>query len=143
MATIPGIPAHIRLEFVTPEKSIVHEDMDEIELPGEEGYLGVLPGHAPTLVAMKQGELWYRRGTEKKYAFVADGFAEILPDRVAVLAQIAERAEDINVERAEAAKRRAQDVLARPVPDIDAELARIALIRALMRLNVSQRVRRH
>jgi F-type H+-transporting ATPase subunit epsilon len=143
MATIPGIPAHIRLEFVTPERSIVHEDVDEVEIPGEEGYLGVLPGHAPTLVAMKPGELWYRRGGDKKYAFVGSGFAEILPDRVAILAQIAERAEDIDVERAEAAKRRAQDTLARPQSDIDAEVARIALIRAITRLGVSQRVRRH
>jgi F-type H+-transporting ATPase subunit epsilon len=143
MATIPGIPKHLRLEFVTPEKAIVHDDVDEVEVPGESGYFGVLPGHAPTLAAMKPGELWYRRGAEKRYAFIVRGFAEILPDRVAILAQVAERAEDIDVERAEAAKRRAQDRLARPTSDVDAERARIALLRAIARLNVSQLARRH
>jgi F-type H+-transporting ATPase subunit epsilon len=143
MATIPGIPQHLRLEFVTPEKAIVHDDVDEVEVPGEAGYFGVLPGHAPTLAVMQPGELWYRRGTEKRYAYVVRGFAEILPDRVAILAQVAERAEDIDVQRAEAAKRRAQDRLARPTSDVDAERARIALLRAISRLNVSQRARRH
>jgi F-type H+-transporting ATPase subunit epsilon len=143
MATFPPIPKHLRLEFVTPEKAIVHDDVDEVEVPGEGGYFGVLPGHAPTLAAMKPGELWYRRGNEKFYAYVVRGFAEVLPDRVAILAQVAERAEDIDVQRAEAAKRRAEDRLARAATDMDAERARIALIRSLGRLNVSQRARRH
>jgi F-type H+-transporting ATPase subunit epsilon len=143
MSTPPGIPKHLRLEFVTPEKAIVHDDVDEVEVPGEAGYFGVLPGHAPTLAVMKPGELWYRRGNEKFYAFVVRGFAEVLPDRVAILAQVAERAEDIDVERAEAAKRRAQDRLAKAATDVDAERARIALIRSLGRLHVSQRARRH
>jgi F-type H+-transporting ATPase subunit epsilon len=112
-------------------------------VPGDGGYFGVLPGHAPTLAAMKPGELWYRRGNEKFYAYVVRGFAEVLPDRVAILAQVAERAEDIDVQRAEAAKRRAEDRLARAATDMDAERARIALIRSLGRLNVSQRARRH
>ena len=134
-----AIPAHIRLEFVTPERALVHEDVDEVEIPGEDGYFGVLPGHAPLLAALQPGELWYRRGAEKKYAFIAGGFAEVLPDRVAILAQIAEKAEDIDIQRAEASKRRAEDRLARPTADMDAERARVALLRSLMRLQVSAR----
>lgn len=136
-----ALPKHLRLEFVTPERAVVHEDVDEVEVPGDEGYFGVLPGHAPMLAALKTGELWYRKGTEKQYAFVAGGFAEVLPDRVAILAQVAEKAEDIDVQRAEASKRRAEDRLAKPSTEMDADRARVALIRALTRLNISQRAR--
>jgi ATP synthase F1 epsilon subunit len=94
-----AIPKHLRLEFVTLERAIVHDDVDEVELPGEEGYIGVLPGHAPLLAALKTGEMWYRKGTERKYAFLAAGFVEIVPDRVSVLAEVAERAEDIDLAR--------------------------------------------
>ncbi len=134
-------PRHFRLEFVTPERAIVHEDVDEVEAPGEEGYFGVLPGHAPMLAALRTGVLWYRRGAEKTYAFVAGGFAEVLPDRVTILAQVAERAEEIDIQRAEAAKRRAEESLARPTPEMDYERARVALLRALTRLQVSRHVR--
>jgi F-type H+-transporting ATPase subunit epsilon len=136
-----ALPKHLRLEFVTPERAIVHEDVDEVEIPGEEGYFGVLPGHAPLLAALRTGELWYRKGTEKRYAFVDRGFAEVLPERVAILAQIGERAEEIDVQRAEAAKRRAEERLARPVTDMDFERARVALLKALARLQVSRQVR--
>ena len=78
--------------------------MDEVEIPGAEGYFGVLPGHTPLLAALAVGELWYRKGQEKTYLAIAFGFAEVLPDRVTILAQLAERAEDIDVERAEAAR---------------------------------------
>ena len=134
-------PRHLTLEFVTPERAIVHDDVDEVELPGEEGYIGVLPGHAPLLAAVKTGEMWYRKGTERKYAFIAGGFAEIVPDRVSILAQVAERAEDIDLARAEASKRRAEERLARPSSEVDYERARIALLRALTRLQVSTRHR--
>jgi F-type H+-transporting ATPase subunit epsilon len=137
-----AIPTHIRLEFVTPERALVHEDVDEVEIPGEDGYFGVLPGHAALLAALQPGELWYRRGNEKYYAFVAGGFAEVLPDRVAILAQVAEKAEEIDVQRAEAAKRRAEDKLARPTMDMDAERARVELLRAIVRLQVSGRSQR-
>ena len=90
-----ALPRHLRLEFVTPERAIVHDEVDEVELPGEEGFFGVLPGHAPLLAALRTGPMWYRKGAEKRYAFIDSGFAEVLPDRVAVLAQVAERAEDI------------------------------------------------
>ena len=123
-----AIPPHLRLEFVTPERALVHEDVDEVEIPGEDGYFGVLPGHAPLLAALQPGELWYRRGGERHFAFVAGGFAEVLPDRVA-----------IDIQRAEASKRRAEDRLARPTSDLDTARARVALLRSLMRLQVSAR----
>ncbi len=137
-----AIPRHLTLEFVTPERAIVHEDVDEVELPGEEGFFGVLPGHAPLLAALKTGPMWYRQGGEKRFAFIGSGFAEVLPDRVSVLAQVAERAEDIDTPRAEAAKRRAEERLGRPpVGDFDAERARIALLRAITRLQVARQSR--
>jgi F-type H+-transporting ATPase subunit epsilon len=137
-----AIPKTLRLEFVTPERALAHEDVDEVELPGEEGYMGILPGHAPLLAALRTGEMWYRKGGERHYAFVDGGFAEVLPDRVSILAQVAERAEDIDYDRAEAAKRRAEQELQGPVADMDFERARIALLRALTRLQVSEHRRR-
>ena len=136
-----SIPKHLQLQFVTPERAIVHDDVDEVEIPGEEGYFGVLPGHEPLLATLRAGELWYRKGTEKTYAFVAAGFVEVLPDRVAIMAQAAEKADEIDVQRAEAAKRRAEERLARPTSDMDFERARIALIRAISRLQVSRHSR--
>lgn len=133
---------HFRLEFVTPERALAHDEVHEVELPGEAGYVGILPGHAPMLVALRTGEMWYRKAGERHYAFIAGGFAEVLPDRVSILAQVAERAEDIDLERAEAAKRRAEERLGRAkVADFDAERARIALIKALTRLQVSRHIR--
>ena len=140
-----AIPTKIRLEFVTPERAIVHDEVDELQLPGEEGFLGILPGHTPMLVSLKVGEMWYRKGAEKFYGFVGFGFAEILPDRVTILARIAEKADDIDLERAEAAKRRAEERLAAvsrsPVTEMDYERARLALLRAISRLQVSQHSR--
>jgi F-type H+-transporting ATPase subunit epsilon len=138
-----ALPTKVLLEIVTPDKSLVREDVDEVELPGSEGYLGVLPGHTPLLTTLKVGELWYRTGTEKHYLAIAFGFAEVLPDRVTILAQIAERAQDIDIERAEAAKRRAEERLAAAtaVPDMDFERARIAMMKSLIRLQVASRAR--
>ena len=136
-----AIPKHIRLEFVTPERAIAHEDVDEVELPGVEGFFGVLPGHAPLLAALRTGEMWYRKGKETTHAFVAGGFAEVVGDRVSILAPIAERAEDIDLARAEAAKRRAEERLAKPMTDVDFERARIALLRAISRLQIAKQTR--
>jgi F-type H+-transporting ATPase subunit epsilon len=137
-----AIPKHIRLEFVTPERAVVHDDVDEIELPGEEGHFGVLPGHAPLLAALRTGPMWYRKGTETRHAFVDGGFVEVLPDRVSVLAQVAERAEDIDLARAEASKRRAEGRLTQSsAADIDSARARVALLRAVTRLNVTRQGR--
>lgn len=137
-----AIPKHLRLEFVTPAQALAHDEVDEVELPGEDGFFGVLPGHAPMLAALKIGVMWYRKGTETRYAFVDGGFAEVLADRVSILAQVGERAEDIDVARAEAAKRRAEEQLARPTAvDFDAERARIAILRAVTRIQVSRYTR--
>ena len=136
-----ALPTKISLEIVTPERSLVTAQVDELQLPGSEGYFGVLPGHAPMLTTLKIGEMWYRIGQEKFHLAIAFGFAEVLPDRVTVLAQIAERAEEIDIARAEAAKRRAEERHAKPSPDIDMERARVALMKALVRLQVAARAR--
>ena len=135
------IPNSLALEIVTPDRSIVSQQVDEVELPGADGYFGVLPGHTPLLSSLQVGELWYRTGEEKHYLAVAFGFAEVLPDRVTVLAQIAERAQDIDVARAESAKNRAEERVARPQPEMDFERARVALLKALTRLQVASRAR--
>jgi F-type H+-transporting ATPase subunit epsilon len=136
-----AIPAKLTLEVVTPDKLLIREEVDEVQLPGAEGYFGVLPGHTPLLATLKIGELWYRTGQERTYLAIAGGFVEVLPERVTVLAQIAERAEAIDVERAGAAKRRAEERLARPAVDMDVERARIALLKSLIRIQVASRAR--
>jgi F-type H+-transporting ATPase subunit epsilon len=136
-----AIPAQLLLEVVTPDRALAREEVDEVQAPGAEGYFGILPGHAPLLATLKVGELWYRIGAERHFPAIAGGFVEVLPDRVTVLAQIAERAQDIDVTRAEAARARAEERLARPSPDIDLERARIALMKSLIRLQVATRVR--
>jgi F-type H+-transporting ATPase subunit epsilon len=134
------LPTHIDLQIVTPDRLVVRERVDEVEIPGSEGYFGVLPGHTPLLAALSVGELWYRKGEEKTYLAIAFGFAEVLPDSVTILAQLAEKAEEIDPERAEAARARAAELLAGPAIDIDYELARIALTKSLSRLQVSSRI---
>ena len=136
-----AIPTKIALELVTPDRALVREDVDEVQVPGSEGYFGVLPGHTPLLATMKPGEFWYRVGSEKFYLSVAGGFVEVLPERVTVLAQVAERAEDIDVARAEAARKRAEERVSRQAPDIDFERARFALQKSLIRLQVASRAR--
>jgi F-type H+-transporting ATPase subunit epsilon len=135
-----ALPSHIDLEIVTPDKLLVREQVDEVEVPGSEGYFGVLPGHTPLLASLAVGELWYRKGQEKTYLSVAFGFAEVLPDRVTILAQIAERAEDIDPARAEEARKRAETRLAQPKAEVDYERARAALVKSLTRLQVSSRI---
>ena len=136
-----AIPSHLALEIVTPDRLIVHETVDEVEIPGSEGYLSVLPGHTPLLTMLQLGELWFRRGEERFYLSIAFGFAEVLPGQVRILAQMAERAEEIDVARAEAAERRARERLASPVVDMDFERARIAMMKSLMRLQVASKSR--
>jgi F-type H+-transporting ATPase subunit epsilon len=131
-----ALPTRLTLEIVTPDRSLVREEVDEVQLPGSEGYFGVLPGHTPLLSMLMVGELWYRSGRDKRYLAVAGGFVEVLPDRVTVLAQVGERAEDIDVARADAAKRRAEERLATPI-DVDVNRARHALARALVRIRVA------
>ena len=135
-----ALPTHIDLQIVTPERMIVQEQVDEVQIPGSEGYFGVLPGHTPLLASLAVGELWYRKGTEKTYLSIAFGFAEVLPDRVTILARLAERAEEIDVSRAEAARTRAQQRVERPQSEVDYERARVALTKSLTRLQVAARV---
>jgi F-type H+-transporting ATPase subunit epsilon len=134
-------PSHLALEIVTPDRAIVHDQVDEVQAPGAEGYFGVLPGHTPMLAALQVGTLWYRKGAEKTYLSVAFGVAEVMPDRVIVLAQIAERADEIDVDRAQAARQRAEQRLASHQRDQDLERARVALLKAMTRLNVANKAR--
>ena len=138
-----ALPTKLTLEIVTPERLLVTAQVDEVELPGAEGYFGVLPGHTPLLASLHVGELWYRIGQEKHYLSLAFGFAEVLPEKVTVLTQIAERAQDIDIERAERAKLRAQEELTklRPLSDSEFERARVALLKSLIRLQVASRIR--
>jgi F-type H+-transporting ATPase subunit epsilon len=135
------LPAHLQLHIVSADRSLVNETVDEVEIPGADGYFGVLPGHTPLLALLGTGELWYRQGPEKVYLSIAFGFAEVQPDRVTILAQIAEKADEIDVSRAEAAKKRAEERLAQATADMDFERARIALLKSLIRLQVSTRAR--
>ncbi len=136
------LPDHLTLEIVTPERAVVSEQIDEVQIPGAEGSFGVLPGHTPLLATLQVGELWYRRGQETSYVAVSFGFAEVQPDRVTILAQIAESAEEIDVTRAKDAERRAKGRLDTPVLDMDFERARIAMLKSLIRLRVASRANR-
>jgi F-type H+-transporting ATPase subunit epsilon len=136
-----ALPTSIHLQIVSADRSLVNERVDEVEIPGADGYFGVWPGHTPLLALLGAGELWYRQGTEKHYMAVAFGFAEVQPDRVTILAEIAETPDEINVARAEAAKKRAEERLALPAVDLDAERARIALLKSLVRIQVATRAR--
>ena len=136
-----GLPAQLRLQVVAADKSLVNETVDEVEIPGADGYFGVLPGHTPLLALLGTGEMWYRRGGETRHLLISSGFAEVQADAVTILAQTAERADEIDTARAEAAKRRAEERLGRPAIDIDFERARLALLKSLIRLQVASRVR--
>ncbi len=138
------LPTKLTLEIVTPDRALIREEIDEVVVPGSEGDFGVLPGHTPLLSMLKIGELWYRQGQEKHYLAVAFGFVEVLPDRVTVLAQVGERSQDIDVQRAERAKQRAEQRLAQThmtAVDLDIERARISLLKSLLRLQVATRAR--
>jgi F-type H+-transporting ATPase subunit epsilon len=136
-----AIPDHLTLEIVTPDRSVAHGEVDEVVVPGSEGSFGVLPGHTPMLATLTVGEIEYRRGNETSYAAVSFGFAEVLPDRVTILAQIAEVGDEIDVTRAEAAVKRARERLARPAVELDYERARLSLLKSLVRLQVAERSR--
>jgi F-type H+-transporting ATPase subunit epsilon len=130
------LPENIQLEIVTPERLVVKATVDDVQIPGSTGYLGILPGHAPLITALGVGEISYRSGAETKRLSVAWGFAEVLPDKVTILAETAERSDEIDVARAQAAKQRAEDELKKAGPSGDAE-AQAALQRATSRLEVA------
>jgi F-type H+-transporting ATPase subunit epsilon len=132
--------ADLTLEVATPTRLVVAESVDEVVVPGTEGYFGVLPGHAPLLATVGIGELTYRKGREEFHLAVAGGFAEVRQDKVIVLADSAERPAEIDRERAERARQRAEQRLAgRSQEDVDYARAMCALARALTRLQVAAR----
>jgi len=135
------LPEVIELVVVTPERQLARESVVEVTIPGLEGALGVLPGHAPLITELGIGELSYRTGTSSEpiSLSVIRGFAEVLGDHVTVLAETAERAEEIDVARAEAAKARAEKRLASNDTNIDWDRAGIALQRSLIRIQVAKR----
>ncbi len=128
------------VEIVTPNRVLLQEQIDELNLPGELGYLGILPGHTAFLTTLSQGELMYRQGEQRQYLSVFWGYMEVNNDKVTILAEISEPAHEIDRARAEAARDRAEDRLQRlDQDDIDFERARAALMRALVRLQVASR----
>jgi F-type H+-transporting ATPase subunit epsilon len=130
-----------QLEIVTPEKKVVDTAASEIQIPGKNGYLGILPGHAPLITELAVGEITFRAGaagTEEQRLAVAWGFAEVLPDKVTILAESAERPSEIDVERARKAKERAEQRLASGDANVDVERSLDALAKAETRLEVAE-----
>ena len=127
----------LQLEIVTPEKKVVETAVEEVQMPGKNGYLGIMPGHAPLITELSVGEITYlENGTEQKLA-VAWGFAEVLPEKVTVLAESAERPSEIDVGRARKAKQRAEQRLTSGDTSVDVDRALNALHRAEARLDVA------
>jgi F-type H+-transporting ATPase subunit epsilon len=137
------LPEAIDLIVVTPERQLLRETVVEVTVPGPEGALGILPGHAPLMTELGIGELSYRTATSSQPVSLAivRGFAEVLPDRVTLLAETAERAEEIDLNRAESAKARAEKRLASSDPNIDWDRATVALERAIIRIHVARKHR--
>jgi F-type H+-transporting ATPase subunit epsilon len=137
------LPDALELIIVTPVRELLRETVVEVQLPGADGYLGVLPGAAPLITELGIGELTYhsRGGGVSEPMAIIRGFAEVLPDRVTVLAETAERASEIDVSRAEAALKRAQERMASSSQELDWDRATAALQRALIRIQVARRQR--
>jgi F-type H+-transporting ATPase subunit epsilon len=131
-----------RLDIVTAEREVFSDEVDEVVAPGVEGQLGILPHHAPLMTMLLPGELLVKKGGEEFYLAISGGFIEVRPDRVIILADAAERVEEIDIARAEEAKRRAEARLAEREPGVDTARAEAALRRSLIRLRVAQRRRR-
>ena len=133
-----ALPTSLALHIVTPDRSVAHE-VDEVSLPGSEGDFGVLPGHTPLFSALRTGQMSYRKGAEKHVLAVSVGFVEVLPNQVTVIAQVAERAEDLDEARATAGMKRAEEMVGPTAPDMDFERARLALLRTLQQLQSDSR----
>ncbi len=134
--------AGIRLDIVTAERVVYSEEVDVVVAPGVEGQLGILPHHAPLMTMLQPGELRLRKGGEEFSLAITGGFLEVRPDRVIILADAAERVEEINAARAEEAKRRAEEMLSHRTPEVDTARAEAALRRALSRLRVVEKRRK-
>ena len=126
----------LQLEIVAPDKLLVREQVDQVQVPGKSGELGILPGHAPLITELTIGEIKYLQGGTAHYLSVAWGFAEVLPDKVTILADTAELAEDIDIARAQEAKARAETELKQAGPDADYDALQYSLRRAEVRLQV-------
>ncbi len=134
--------AGIRLDIVTAERQVYSEDVDLVVAPGIDGEMAILPGHAPLMTTLQPGELLIRRGGEETPLVITGGFLEVRPERVTVLADAAERVEEIDAERAEEARRRAEERLGEKLGATDLARAEAALRRSLVRLRVIQKRRR-
>ncbi len=128
-----------QLEIVTPEKKVVDTSAQEVQIPGKNGYLGVLPGHAPLITELAVGEITFRENSTEQHLAVAWGFAEVLPNKVTILAESAERPSEIDVARARKAKERAEQRLTSGDTAVDVERALNALHRAESRIEVAQK----
>jgi F-type H+-transporting ATPase subunit epsilon len=136
----PVLPETIELEIVTPQKHVLAATVTWVEIPGRDGYLGILPGHAALITELGIGVLVYRIESETNYVTVMNGFAEVLAGRVIVLAEVAERAAEIDVARAESARHRAQERLVKSAGiDVDWNRAELALQRATARLEAGEK----
>jgi F-type H+-transporting ATPase subunit epsilon len=131
------MPDTFQLEIVTPEKKVVDASAEEVQIPGKNGYLGVLPGHAPLITELAVGEITFRAGAEEQRLAVAWGFVEVLPDKVTILAETAERPAEIDVERARKSKERAEQRLTSGDINVDVERSLDALHKAETRLEVA------
>jgi len=134
--------ATLRLEIVTAERTVFADDVSEVVAWGVEGQLGILPHHAPLMTMLKPGDLLIKKDDEEHYLAISGGFLEVRPDKVIILADACERAEEIDVERAEAARHRAEEILKTRPPEMDTAAAEAALRRSLARIKVAERRRR-
>src|ERR1700722_13697285 len=133
------VPDTFQFEIVTPEKMVVKDVAEEMQIPGKNGYLGILPGHAPLITELAVGEISYRKNNQTYYLSVAWGFAEVLPDKVTILAETAERPQEIDIKRAQESKRRAEEALQNGKTEEDFTDAEYALKRAETRIEVAQK----
>jgi F-type H+-transporting ATPase subunit epsilon len=133
------LPTKIRLEVVTPQGLLLREEVDDVVAPGSEGYFGVRPGHTPFLTTLGLGEVTYRKGAEKGVLTCFWGFCEVLPDRVNILMEMGERPEDIDVGRAEIAKKRAEERMKALKDESGYQEAHDEFMRAVTRLDVASR----
>jgi len=132
----------IRLEIITAERVVYSEDVDIVVAPGIDGELGILPHHAALMTMLQPGELRVRRDNQEESMFVSGGFLEVRGDKVVVLADVAERADEIDIARAEAAKRRAEERISQYPAHVDHARAEAALLRSMMRLRVAEKSRK-
>jgi F-type H+-transporting ATPase subunit epsilon len=135
---VSPLPKSLLLDVVTPEGLLMREEVDDVQAPGEEGYFGVRPGHTPFLSTLGLGEISYGQGGVRRYLTCFWGFCEVLPDRVNVLAEIAERAEDIDVDRAEASRAWAETRMKAIHDEAGYQEAHQVYVRAVTRLAVAR-----